>query len=109
MVHSTADCGLTGVYILPTTPYVTNTHYELTPIQCTTCMVVPLLFLFSLFSVSSTCCSAPSGLQASQDDMVLDQAAEEMRMAIREIGKITGKVGVEEILDVVFRDFCIGK
>ena len=41
--------------------------------------------------------------------MVLDQAAEELRMAIREIGKITGKVGVEEILDVVFRDFCIGK
>ena len=44
-----------------------------------------------------------------QDDVVLDQAAEELRMAMREIGRVTGQVGVEEILDVVFRDFCIGK
>ena len=44
-----------------------------------------------------------------QDDLVLDQAAEELRMAMREIGRVTGRVGVEEILDVVFRDFCIGK
>ena len=42
-------------------------------------------------------------------DLVLDQAAEELRMAIREVGKITGKVGIEDILDVVFSDFCIGK
>ena len=42
-------------------------------------------------------------------DSVLDLAAEELRTAIVNIGRITGKVGIEEILDVVFKDFCIGK
>ena len=42
-------------------------------------------------------------------DLVLDKAAEELRMAIREVGRVTGHVGTEEILDVIFRDFCIGK
>lgn len=46
---------------------------------------------------------------AEKADSVLDLAAEELRTAIRHIGRITGKVGVEEILDVVFKDFCIGK
>ncbi|XP_069073195.1 tRNA modification GTPase GTPBP3, mitochondrial [Pleurodeles waltl] len=40
-------------------------------------------------------------------DLVL--TAEELRIALRHIGKITGKVGAEDILDVIFRDFCIGK
>jgi len=36
-------------------------------------------------------------------------AAEDLRLAVRALGRITGRVGVEDILDVVFRDFCIGK
>jgi tRNA modification GTPase len=36
-------------------------------------------------------------------------AAEDVRMAARALGRITGRVGVEDILDVVFSDFCIGK
>eukprot|EP00062_Callorhinchus_milii_P017350 gi/632969605/ref/XP_007901172.1/ PREDICTED: tRNA modification GTPase GTPBP3, mitochondrial [Callorhinchus milii] len=40
-------------------------------------------------------------------DVVL--AAEQLRMALRQLGKITGKIGAEEILDVIFRDFCVGK
>ncbi|MBX7198386.1 MAG: tRNA uridine-5-carboxymethylaminomethyl(34) synthesis GTPase MnmE [Rhodospirillaceae bacterium] len=36
-------------------------------------------------------------------------AAEDLRLAARALGRITGRVEVEEILDVVFRDFCIGK
>ena len=36
-------------------------------------------------------------------------AAEDVRMAARSLGKITGRVGVEDMLDVVFGDFCIGK
>jgi tRNA modification GTPase len=36
-------------------------------------------------------------------------AAEDMRLALRAIGRITGTVRVEELLDVIFRDFCIGK
>jgi tRNA modification GTPase len=35
--------------------------------------------------------------------------AEDLRLAARAIGRITGSVDVEEILDSVFRDFCIGK
>jgi tRNA modification GTPase len=35
--------------------------------------------------------------------------AEELRLASRALGRITGKVDVEDILDVIFRDFCIGK
>jgi tRNA modification GTPase len=35
--------------------------------------------------------------------------AEDLRLAARELGRITGRVGVEDLLDVIFRDFCIGK
>ena len=38
-----------------------------------------------------------------------DAAAEELRLAMMELGKITGIVDVDEILDIIFRDFCIGK
>jgi tRNA modification GTPase len=36
-------------------------------------------------------------------------AAEHVRHALRAIGRITGRVDLDELLDVVFRDFCIGK
>ncbi len=36
-------------------------------------------------------------------------AAEDIRLAARSLGRITGRVGVEDMLDIVFRDFCIGK
>lgn len=39
----------------------------------------------------------------------LELVAEDLRLAARTLGRITGKIGVEELLDVVFRDFCIGK
>ena len=35
--------------------------------------------------------------------------AEELRLAVRSIEKITGKFEFEKLLDIVFRDFCIGK
>src|SRR5512138_328481 len=35
--------------------------------------------------------------------------AEELRLAVRALGRITGRVDVEDLLDVVFRDVCIGK
>jgi tRNA modification GTPase len=35
--------------------------------------------------------------------------AEDLRLAMRAVGRITGRVDVEEVLDFVFRDFCIGK
>lgn len=36
-------------------------------------------------------------------------AAEDLRLALRALGRITGTVRVDELLDVIFRDFCIGK
>lgn len=41
------------------------------------------------------------------DDVVL--ATEGLRYAIKSIGRITGQIDVEEVLDVIFSDFCIGK
>jgi len=38
-----------------------------------------------------------------------DIIAEELRLAARTLGRLTGRVDVEDILDVIFRDFCIGK
>ncbi|HEV2099185.1 MAG TPA: tRNA uridine-5-carboxymethylaminomethyl(34) synthesis GTPase MnmE [Stellaceae bacterium] len=35
--------------------------------------------------------------------------AEDLRLALRALGRITGTVDVEDLLDVIFRDFCIGK
>ena len=34
---------------------------------------------------------------------------EELRLAVNEIGRLTGLVDVEEYLEVIFKDFCIGK
>src|ERR1700736_2903069 len=42
---------------------------------------------------------------AGREDIV----AEELRLAGRELGRLTGRVDVEDVLDVIFRDFCIGK
>jgi tRNA modification GTPase len=35
--------------------------------------------------------------------------AEQIRLAARALERLTGRIGVEDILDVIFRDFCIGK
>ena len=36
-------------------------------------------------------------------------AAEDLRLAMRALGRITGTVRIDELSDVIFRDFCIGK
>jgi len=35
--------------------------------------------------------------------------SEELRVAARALGRLTGGVDVEDVLDAIFRDFCIGK
>jgi len=39
----------------------------------------------------------------------IEIAAEDLRLATRHLGSIVGKVDVEEILESIFKDFCIGK
>ena len=39
----------------------------------------------------------------------IELSAEDIRLACREIGKITGRIEVDEILDKIFGSFCIGK
>ena len=39
----------------------------------------------------------------------LELRAEELRSAARSLGRVTGTYDVEDVLDIVFRDFCIGK
>lgn len=46
-----------------------------------------------------------SALNAPEQELT----AEDLRMAMRSLGKITGRVQVEELLDLIFKDFCIGK
>lgn len=50
-------------------------------------------------------------LAEASDDMDGEAAlvSEEMRMALRALGRLVGTVDVEDVLDVIFRDFCIGK
>jgi tRNA modification GTPase len=57
-----------------------------------------------------------AALVAGRDRLAAAEAAdlpelrgEDLRLALRALGRITGQVGVEDILDVVFRQFCIGK
>lgn len=45
-------------------------------------------------------------LEGSDD---LAMRAEDLRLAARALGRITGRVGVEDVLDRIFAEFCIGK
>jgi tRNA modification GTPase len=39
----------------------------------------------------------------------VDLKAEDLRLAVSALGRITGRVDVEDVLDVIFSEFCIGK
>ena len=42
-------------------------------------------------------------------DKEIELSAEDIRLAARALGKITGRFEVDEILDKIFGSFCIGK
>lgn len=50
-----------------------------------------------------------SALVRARDGGAPELMAEDIRLAVRAIGRITGRVDVEDVLDAIFRDFCIGK
>ena len=53
--------------------------------------------------------NALDSLQRFSFDKEIELTAEDIRIAAREIGKITGRIEVDEILDKIFGSFCIGK
>ena len=52
---------------------------------------------------------AAASLRRSFSAALPELRAEDLRLALRSLGRITGAVNVEDLLDVIFRDFCIGK
>jgi tRNA modification GTPase len=53
--------------------------------------------------------AAATALRSALESSEVELAGEELRRAARALGTITGEVGVEDILEVIFREFCIGK
>jgi tRNA modification GTPase len=53
--------------------------------------------------------AASEHLKAAEKADLPELRGEDLRLAMRALGRITGHVGVEDILDTVFSKFCIGK
>ena len=53
--------------------------------------------------------SCLAALNAAGTTPLPELAAEELRRAGDALGRITGRIDIEDMLDAVFRDFCIGK
>jgi tRNA modification GTPase len=53
--------------------------------------------------------AAAEHLEAAERADLPELRGEDLRLAMRALGRITGHVGVEDILDTVFSRFCIGK
>ena len=48
-------------------------------------------------------------LKKSLSQKNIDLFAEDIRYANKEVSKISGNIDIEDILDIIFNDFCIGK
>ncbi len=48
-------------------------------------------------------------LQRGSEESALELLADDLRAAAAALSRITGRIDVEEVLDRIFRDFCIGK
>lgn len=54
-------------------------------------------------------CCAHLEAATARDGLALELVTEEVRLAARSLERLVGRIDVEDLLDVVFRDFCIGK
>lgn len=59
----------------------------------------------ALLETAATALRRAGQVGAGADEIL----AEELRIAAHALGRLLGKVDVEDILDKIFRDFCIGK
>ena len=48
-------------------------------------------------------------LKNAKNNKNIDLIAEDIRISIKELGNLFGNVDIEDILDIIFSDFCIGK
>jgi tRNA modification GTPase len=48
-------------------------------------------------------------VQLAEDGAGEELVAEQLRHAAAALGKLTGRIDVEDVLDVIFREFCVGK
>ena len=55
------------------------------------------------------CLKEIENFQKKDQKKDIEMAAEDLRLATRHLGGIVGKVDIEEILESIFKDFCIGK
>ena len=55
------------------------------------------------------CINFLESFENKNDTQEFDKAAEDLRLATRQLGMIVGKIDVEEVLGSIFNDFCIGK
>jgi tRNA modification GTPase len=54
-------------------------------------------------------CSASLSRCLKAPGLSSELVAEDLRMAVRCLGRITGRVDVDDVLDFIFKNFCIGK
>jgi tRNA modification GTPase len=52
---------------------------------------------------------AVAHLDAAERAEMPELRGEDLRLAMRALGRITGHVGVEDLLETIFSRFCIGK
>jgi tRNA modification GTPase len=50
-----------------------------------------------------------ASLERAASASSVELVAEDVRLAARALGRVTGRVDVDDLLDVIFREFCIGK
>lgn len=53
--------------------------------------------------------SASKNLETALNPRELEIRSEFLRLAAEDLGRITGRIDVEDLLDVIFSEFCVGK
>jgi len=72
-------------------------------------MASPAAALARRRNVLRDCCEALDEASFDLDREAPEVIAEHIRVALDALGALAGRVDVEEVLDVIFREFCIGK
>ena len=62
-----------------------------------------------MFGAAGLAPEAPRAARAALHERMPELAAEELRLAQRALGEITGAFGTEDLLGSIFSSFCIGK